>query len=290
MKKICFVIKMITCIVIIIWIMMFVGCTFVNNDTRETYVDPSGNAYTILNKNYFRFDTYDTLEIIVSENERFVLYDCTNDHAEEGIGEWIKNGTSIPVWFYNDNHMAYNIHGDIIIYPNEDACRYLDQDDRQQLTPFIAKIKNDTEHVCLYWWESGNYRYNDQYSSEVSVNYKTWKRSENNQWAYIPERAYSFYSISNQGTTYICEEAFITFDGNTGLGTWTVNGQKIPVIASFDKESFIFILRFNTTDDRKGKVIFECAGESINEMEAIYSVSICPDFYDASFMFKMIKQ
>lgn len=267
------------------------GCTLITYLTCSPTTDSADNEYNVLNKNYFRFDIYDTLEVIVSDNERFVLYDHVKDQAEEGIGEWIKDGNSLPVRFYNDNGTAYNIHGDIIIYPNADACRYLGLDVSHQLTPFVAKIKNDSEQICLYWWESGNYPYNDQYGDKVSVKYRTYQRSELDQWAYIPEKAYSFYSGLDQETAvFSCTEASFSFSGFSCLGTWTINGEEIPVKAVFDKENFSFYLLFNTADDRNGEIIFEGAGESITETEAIYTIMICPNFYDENSTIKLIKQ
>ena len=231
--------------------------------------------------NYLTFNGYNMLEVIISTDESFVLFDPINDEKVQGVGEWIKGETAIPISFASDTDMlGSNEYDAIIIYYNTEGCNYLHADKCPVVTPFIAKITSDYDNPELRWWISGNYHYNDTYGEAISVQYVTGIRSEYDKWLYIPEAAYRFYSaLESEQVSYTCEQGNFVFDCTSGLGEWTVNNTIIPIIVAFDKENFMLSVCYNTLDQRQGKVIFEGIGQSIDEFEAIYTITLSPDYY-----------
>ena len=118
------------------------SCSIFENlkTTQETYTDPYGKVYYVVNKNYFKFDFYNVLEVIISDTEKFILYDNVDDQKESGIGEWHKNGVVLPVCFDNYARTSDTVHDDIIVMYHESAMAYIDTNALPEMTPFIAKI------------------------------------------------------------------------------------------------------------------------------------------------------
>ena len=110
--------KLLSIIIVFGLTLCFTGCPlFIEKpEPEETYTGDDGIVYKIVNKNHFKFDTYNTVEVIVSDEESFILYDVENDDGEHGTGEWIRGNTSIPIYFeeYSYGDATYK-HTDILI-------------------------------------------------------------------------------------------------------------------------------------------------------------------------------
>lgn len=263
---------------------IFSGCRLPEQPERkpvETFTDSSGNKYA--NENYFRFDSYDTVELIISATEKFVLYDNTKDDYESGVGEWHKNGIVLPIEFHDFSPITSWSHGDIYIWYNESALAYLPLDVQFETTPFIAKIDNDSENPMVSWWKSGNFVYNASFHEKASVECVKRTRGEDERWLYISNEAYDFYNVEDgQKVTYSCPEGNFQWDGTTGEGVWTVNDIIIPVRVSFNIRSFQFFV-FEKTDRNylhARDMLFSFKGQSIDSTTASYLVDSAPDIYE----------
>lgn len=133
-------------------------CMFLLSGCDSSSVSSNGNEYYIINENHFTFEDYNVLEVIVSDSEKFVLYDTEIDDYESGIGEWIKDGVSYPIAFmdYDNNHLSGK-HANIIIVPNANYGIYWNTKDTDEMPPVIAMINNDTTNPGLYRWSTGAY-------------------------------------------------------------------------------------------------------------------------------------
>ena len=257
-------------LVCIVCMFLLSGCDFLKSppEEREFFTDDNGTEYYIVNKNHFTFDGYNVLEVIVSDSEKFILYDTQKDDSESGIGEWIKDGVSYPIGFtdYDRDHLSGK-HANIVITPNEYYENYWQISDRQGMPPVIAMINNDTQNPGLYRWSNGAYPYNWEFEdTKVPVQYRTYTRDDLNDIFYIPQKAAQFYSLESEKTSFVSDELHLSFDGKTGKGFWMLNGVEIPVIASFDQSQFAFSVRYNTPDERQGVLIFSGMGTSVNDM------------------------
>lgn len=94
--------RLFICFICLLGTSLLVGCIVDPNSStsaKKTFTDVDGTVYYIINENYFSFDSYNILEVIVSDSEKFILYDTEDDNHESGIGEWIKDGVSYPISF-----------------------------------------------------------------------------------------------------------------------------------------------------------------------------------------------
>lgn len=274
-------------IAIMIWLSSLTGCDlFSEKEYDEVWTDSDGNVYYIINDNHIDFSKNNVLEIVVSESERFILYDYDYDapdpghKSERGVGEWIIDGTSIPIHFQNDNY-GYNsyLHGDILIAYDD----YNGEDKRP--TPsnsiFIAKIKNDPTHPELRWCIGGSYVYSPKFSDQITtVKYRTYTRTEGVKESplnpvYVPLAQSPFYSVpDDMKALYKFElaEDFFEFDATTGRGIWNRNGTSYPVVLQIDKEAFTFSVIRKTTEDTNGQLILSGEGICLNESNATYNI------------------
>ena len=189
-------------LVCIVCMFLLSGCDFLKSppEEREFFTDDNGTEYYIVNKNHFTFDGYNVLEVIVSDSEKFILYDTQKDDSESGIGEWIKDGVSYPIGFtdYDRDHLSGK-HANIVITPNEYYENYWQISDRQGMPPVIAMINNDTQNPGLYRWSNGAYPYNWEFEdTKVPVQYRTYTRDDLNDIFYIPQKAAQFYSLESE--------------------------------------------------------------------------------------------
>lgn len=183
-------------IIIIISIINFSSCLFDGESHKyeEMYTDSNGDTYYIINKNHFEFDTYNALEVILSDTERFILYKQSKSDSLYGRGEWIKNDVSIPIYFSEDTYgYGYYKHGDFVIIYDVLSPYYeenmLPQIIASKTSNFIAKINNNPEKPGLCWCISANDRapYRDKYGEEIVVQYKTYTINDFKEDEYIPE-------------------------------------------------------------------------------------------------------
>ena len=267
------------------------SCSIFENlkTTQETYTDPYGKVYYVVNKNYFKFDFYNVLEVIISDTEKFILYDNVDDQKESGIGEWHKNGVVLPVCFDNYARTSDTVHDDIIVMYHESAMAYIDTNALPEMTPFIAKINNDTKKPGINWWISGNYTYNASFGEIKPVEYNMYNRNKEDQWSYIPSQAYDFYNVGDE-TFFSCQEGNFKWNAMTGKGDWSVNDIDIPIRAWFDVDSFLMCVVYDTGDNRDGQYIFVGRGQSIDEKTATFKIESAPDVYsNDSSCFTIIK-
>lgn len=253
-----------------ICIFLLSGCDLhqSTSDQREYLTDSDGNTYYIINENHFTFEGYNVLEVIVSDSEKFILYDTENDDCESGIGEWIKDGISYPISFMDyDRKQLGGKHADIVISLDSYYGNYWKASDIEGMPPAIVMINNDSENPGLYRWSTGTQPYNWEFeNTKVSVQYRTYTRDDLHERFYIPEKAAQFYSLEGENVSFVSDELDICFNGKTGEGFWTLNDVDIPIIASFDQSQFTFFVRYNTADERQGILIFSAMGTSVNNI------------------------
>ena len=259
----------------------------------------NGEEYTILNPNYFRFDTYNVLEVIVSEDERFVFHDTTpNDDRESGPGLWYRNGVVANVWMFNDGGewRPDGLHGDLIVeltYPWGYGEYCVDPElldfaptknhrDDVHSRDYIACIKNDSDHPGLQWYVDGTNSFNVRFSEEITpVEYKTHTLEDAYRKLTLPRPVYQFYTIEKETiATYSCEEAGFQWDGATGKGTWEYDGKTIPISVTMDESYFTLEVTCDTEDEFTGTLLYSAKGKSINETTAIYEVVKTPHVLD----------
>jgi len=275
-------------IVITALVTVLSGCWFEEQplEIEESYTDSEGNVHYIANENHFKFDMYNILEVVVSETERFILYnyDYTEENSLSGTGEWIKDGVSIPIYFDDGSHSTLYGHDDIVIQYDISSIYYKDnmipEDEFENKHWHIAKIHNDTEKPGLSWCTSANsyYPYNDKYGDEIDVEYKVYTRDDLSDGKYIPERAKSFYSANDKhNVSFVSNEIGLKFDAKTGKGTWALNDKSYTIIASFNQEDFTFSVRYDTKDQMNGYEIFSGKGKSIDENVVVYDLTFLPD-------------
>lgn len=269
-------------LVCIICIFLLSGCDYLKktSDQREYFTDANGTEYYIVNENHFTFDGYNVLEVIVSDSEKFILYDTENDDGESGVGEWIKDGVSYPIDFmdYDRKHRAGK-HANIVITQHTDCGNYWNTSDRDKTPPVLAMINNNSEDPGLYRWSKGAYPYNWKFEdTKIPVQYRTYTREDLNDRFYIPEKAAQFYSLDNENISFVSDELNLWFYGKTGEGYWTLNDIDIPIIASFDQSQFILSVYYNTTDEREGMIIFSMSGTSVNDITDNHATFILSSF------------
>lgn len=275
--------KLLICLLAVCFALGLWGCDLSNlvYESTITSTDADGNEYVILNPNHFRFDTYNVLEVVVSDTERFLLHDeDPADNAEMGPGLWIKDGVTYSVWFYSAGEYGKKFHGDLIIsaYGCYDAYT-------QSYAPlsgvYIAAVKNDPEKPGLQWWESGDFSYNVSFSKEVTpVAYHTLTVDDAARRYRLSEGAYAFFTVTEGvQTTYTCPEAGLRWDGATGLGTWEDGGKIYPVRVEFDEKEFSIAVTSATGDEFEGKRIYSGKGQTISERDATFSVEEAPHVF-----------
>lgn len=243
-------------------------CMFLLSGCDSSSVSSNGNECYIINENHFTFEDYNVLEVIVSDSEKFVLYDTEIDDYESGIGEWIKDGVSYPIAFmdYDNNHLSGK-HANIIIVPNANYGIYWNTKDTDEMPPVIAMINNDTTNPGLYRWSTGAYLYNCKFETKKEdVQYLTYTNNALSDHLYIPEKVAYFYSSNKEDITFASDELNIWFDGETGEGFWTLDNIDIPIIASLDQSQFILSVHYNTADEKQGMLIFSMSGTSVNDI------------------------
>ena len=257
-------------LVCIVCTFLLSGCDYLKmpSDQREYFTDTNGTAYYIINENYFTFDGYNVLEVIVSDSEKIILYDTENDDGESGVGEWIKDGVSYPIDFmdYDRKHPGGK-HANIVITPHANCGNYWNTSNGNETLHLIAMINNNSEDPGLYHRSKGTQPYNWEFDdTKITVQYRTYTREDMNGRFYIPEKAAQFYSLDNKNVSFASDELNLWFDGKTGKGYWTLNEIDIPIIASFDQSQFILSVYYNTTDERQGMIIFSMSGTSVNDI------------------------
>lgn len=254
-----------------ICIFLLSGCDLLSNpsDQREYFTDSDGTTYYIINENHFTFEGYNVLEVIVSDSEKFILYDIKDDDSETGIGEWIKDGVSYPIDFIDyDYKQRGGKHANIVITIGDYSREaYWNEVPTDEIPGVIAMINNDIENPGLYRWSTGAYPYNWKFeNTKVPVQYITYTRDDLYDRIYIPEKAVQFYSLDNENISFVSDELNLCFNGITGEGYWTLNDIDIPIIASFDQSQFVFSVQYNTSDERQGILIFSATGTSVNDI------------------------
>ncbi len=286
MKRIKLLLKMNILVTMLLLLVIFSGCRLPEQPERkpiETFTDSSGNSYRILNENYFRFDSYNVLELIISDTEKFVFYDNEKDDKERGFGEWHKDGAVFPIEFFDYSSTTTWLHGDILVWFNKGALAYLPPDVQIEKTPFIAKIDNDSENPTVSWWKSGDYLYNASFDEKIPVECVMRTRSEEERWSFIPDQAYDFYNVEDgQKVTYSCPEGNFQWDAATGEGIWTVNDIEVPIRVYYDIQSFQLFV-YEKTDNKYSYVwdmIFSFTGHTIDATSAVYLVDSAPDIYE----------
>lgn len=271
------------------------GCNFSNivYENSITSTDVDGNEYVILNPNHFRFDTYNVLEVVVSETEKFLICDQDpNDGKEVGCGVWIKDDVIIRIWVGQDDGPtrpnSVGLHGDFIIgiddsspyseYYTEMANAYVEE----RGSNYVASIKNNPDNPGLQWWVDGDFAYNYRFSEEITpVEYKTYTIEDAYREFTLPEPVYRFYTVEKEeAVTYTCQEAGFQWDGATGKGTWISDGKTISISVKLDEEQFALEVTCDTEDEFAGKLLYSAKGTSINETTAIYSVETTPNALD----------
>lgn len=245
----------------------------------SSFTDESGNTYYIVNENYFKFDTYNVLEVIINDNEKFILYDTEDDGTEMGYGEWLRNGKSIPIFFSSDTITFYvgntYLHGDIYIYFDSANPYFFDEE--TDLQYYIAKLSNDESNPKLYWWEYGHYPYNVTFideSVQVSLNKLT-----------IDNLPHDFYlnSIQRQFWTWGEDSIFyfenmdLCFSSMAGTGVWKNGPDEYPVKVDIDVKNFKIYVFFDTADKNNGKLFFVAEGVSLDESAASCNILFAPD-------------
>ena len=291
--------RILAAVLVALSLLALCGCDETNikyeNSIKAT--KDNGEEYMLLNPNYFRFDTYNVLEVIVSEDERFVFFDTTpNDDRESGPGLWLRNGVVAQVWVFNDGGewRPDGLHGDLIVQlspPWHYTEHYVDPDlldfaptknHADYGTPYIACIKNDSEHPGLQWYVDGTNSFNVRFSEEITpVEYKTHTLEDAYRKLTLPRPVYQFYTIEKETTaTYSCEEAGFQWDGATGKGTWEYDGKTIPISVTMDERYFTLEVTCDTEDEFAGTLLYSAKGKSINETTAIYEVVKTPHVLD----------
>ena len=262
-------------------ILLLTGCNFLSNTNTPDKTNPEENEYYIVNQNYLSFSDYNVLEVIVSDSEKFILFDTRDDDSESGIGEWIKDGVSYPISFIDhDRNHRNGKHPNIVICPFLYHNDYWDDSIVSDMPPVIAMINNDQNNPGLYRWSEGAYPYNWTFEEEkIPVQYVTYTREDLHGDNYIPEKAAKFYSLKDSNTLFTLDELNLCFNGATGEGTWTLNESTIPIIAKFNQDYFSFYVYYNTDDERDGVLIFSGEGISVNDItdeQAVFTLSNYP--------------
>ena len=249
-----------------------------------SYVDKNGETYFIVHENHIDFAKNNVLEVRLSDNEWFVLYDSSygapdpRHEQERGYGEWFVNGERIPVLYYNEEYgdLAYEhyLHDDILIrydgYSGEDKRPF------PSGSIFIAKIINNPDTPGLKWCIDGNYVYSPKFSEEVTeVVYRQYKRTDILEYApYISLLDSPYYHIPDDLTVRYREKNLdFYFDGRTGEGIWTVGETQYPVLCTFDIGRFTFTMCYNTEDEKKGQVILTAEGTRLGEVNSAYRIT-----------------
>lgn len=259
----------------------FAGCDSLEQTSasRVYYTDEHGEEYYNINDNYFTFEGYNVLEVIVNDSEKFILYDYEKDQGETGYGEWIKDGVSYPIDFIDSTcNYPGGRHGNIVISKEEGVSYssgeyrrkydFWEDDIHDKTPPVFAMINNDQENPGLYRWSDGAYPYNWEFEkTKVSVQYKTYTREDLHDRVYIPEKLAQFYSSNTDNTSFSLNGLDLSFNGKTGEGVWKLNGVDIPIIASFNQDEFTLSVRYNTKDEREGLEIFLAEGTSVNDIK-----------------------
>ena len=256
----------------------------------------NGDVYFILNPNHFQFDTYNVLEVVVSDTEKFLICDQDpNDDREGGPGLWYRNGVVAYIWAWDDNDVG-KVHGNLFV-----ELRYLRQyteynvdvaslnfesaknhKDYPSGVDYVACITSNPNDPGLQWWVDGVFDYNRRFSEEITpVEYKTYTIEDAYRKFTLPEPVYRFYTIEKEATvTYTCQEAGFQWDGATGKGTWEYDGKTIPISVTMDERYFTLEVTCDTEDEFAGTLLYSAEGKSINETTAIYEVMKTPHVMD----------
>lgn len=247
---------------------------------------------------YFHFDTYNVLELEISETNRFVLYYAKRyDKIREesglysvgGIGKWINGSSSTLVTFYQGSENTKKRYITIDYASNTPYFSDIGvpREKYEQTSGLIAKLDNNTENPLLYWCESCNPHppYKEKFGLPIPVSIKTYTEEDIDADNYIPPEARAFYD-KTEDAIYSCEEAGFWFDAKTMKGTWKIRDNEYSVIAAFDEKWFHFSLHYATEDEHHGILIFKAygIGNSVSETQMAYEIETMPDYcYDESF-------
>ena len=229
-------------------------------------------------KNFYTFEENNTLEVIVSENEKFILYfpanetyihEQTGEPWHSGYGEWIKDGVAIPVSvmeepednghiFFKANFENYEYRG-LWVYYNAEYAEYFKceeslPDPLASATGCpIAMIINDSNNPTMKRWDSpgASSTHGDWEDEIITVACSTYSRSGNDKWNYVDDDYWSFtHWEENEEVIYSCEKWNFSFNAKTGIGEWNVNGTTVPIMITFKKREYLMQIYNTDTGDR----------------------------------------
>lgn len=261
--------------------------------------------------NIFTFEENNTLEIVVSENEKFILYFpeeqkarvlATQEIWHYGYGEWIRDGVAIPVFvseepqsLRNDaeivNRTKYDYRAFCIWYAYENAehfeCEKFVPKAARDKTCYIAMLVNDVSNPVIRRWKQGARVCDHMWGKETPVECTTYFRLENDKWDYVDDNWWSFIHC-NEGEEYIysCEKGGFYFDAKTGCGEWKVNEIIVPIEVRFDNRRFLM----NIYDKSNGKLILFASGYMESKDVAVFDVLSGDMFYKNSMKELIIKK
>ncbi len=276
--------------IILIMLCTLTGCKLFGYE--DFYFD--GDFKFVVNKNPFAFDTYNTLELIIDENEKIILYGYYEDEFDElyGEGEWIKDGKTIPV-FFNDSSDYGVVHDDIeviidyryiedlsLIGTNKDPYEF-------QIARYVMKIHNDHTSPAIYRVvKQPVYKESDSYFSEVSqvvfddkaipVEYKTYVTEELDEAEFLTTSERNFLNV-NETPLFCSSEIGLSFNAISGEGTWTVSDVSYPVTVDIVGDMSYIRVYYNTDDENAGVLIFKFTRRNTYDTEAVYEIDMMPD-------------
>jgi len=279
--------RLIICIYILILVAMSLSsCTIV--DTRCVFDNYVHNEKPKKPINTFTFEENNTLEVIVSENEKFILYfpanetyihEQTGEPWHRGYGEWIKDGVAIPVRvreepedddriIFDANETNYEYRGFEISYDVERARNFNCAKNIPDASSYIALVVNDTENSVIKWWDSGYYPYNVKWDAPNDVMCNTYSRSEDDKWNYVDDDYWEFIHYDeNEECTYSCDSINFSYDSMTKQGVWITNETTVPIRIEFD--TIMFMIRIY--DISTNKEILEASGYIRDENTAVFN-------------------
>lgn len=231
--------KIIFLMVVILMTVFLSGCSLLDflfaNEVKQT-------------SNIFNFDSYDTLEISISENEKFVLqkqsdleWNNIGQTGYSGYGEWINNDLAIPVCFieswdndYSDKERKVVRYFEV--FYDKEKLAYFDLESKAPevyLHSRIMRAFNDADNPRINWC---NQQEKDSWDKEdISVKYTTYERNPNDKWEYVSDDWW-FFINNNGNAVYRCEEWGFNYDTQTDSGLWSVNGKEIPIKIEFETD------------------------------------------------------
>ncbi len=280
------------------------GCEFLGYE--DAYFDEYSGLVFVVNKNPVNFDGYNTLEVIVDENEKFIFYGIRGEYFIEAKGEWIKNGKSTPVRI-SDYPDVFLKNDDYYIEVN---TQYIDdlslvgtEDDPyiEFETEYVGILRNNIDKPELYRVTKQETFLEDDYFGSVyipaefssvatAVQYKTYMTEGlSDEFLLLPSES-KFYS-ADSNTEFYSDEVGLSFNAETGKGTWNINGKVYPVKADFDKANCYITVCHDTDDELNGYIIFEGEIRQSSETALSYELYTKPDnSYDDSLKIFTLKK